>query len=312
MTGEKQKSVDYPDGDGQPNCQWCKGRGVILATTPPGVVVAGEHLRPCQCVRHRDILANVERGWRGLTQAAKIPESLLFGRGVQSLWITATVRTFKAHLRHVAIRSGTDWRFVVVSDADLMDAWLSRIDDRDIYDGDVEVLRKQPVTSKYGALVDMVEPPQLLIIVAGVKAARNSAMHEVVMEALRHREHINKPTWVVDQPDYPLANGHISYSPQVGEFLRYLPHLKLKKLSSDKTTDPAVPPVPTLGVRMMSFAESALDAQTPVVDHIEEPQDIDAPPVKKPKDARSTRSELDNIPTESSRNPYNKKKGGSR
>lgn len=281
--------TDYPDGDGIPNCPDCKGRGVVAIPPLPGMLVAGT--TPCLCVLRRDVLANVERGWRGLSKADKVPVSPLLTRETKSLWITASHRLFKAHLRHVALRNGPKWGFVVVSDADLMDAWLSRVDDRDIYDGDVEQLRRQPVTSRYGALVDMVEPPELLVIMTGVKAARNSAMHEVLLEALRHREHINKPTWVVDQPDSPLANGHISYSPQVGDFLSYLKHIKIRRAGD---TDPK-PQAVAIGLRPMTLTED-LDSDDPV----------ERPDEPRPKVISPTRSELDGIQATSN----NYKKGG--
>ena len=287
--------TDYPDGDGVPNCLVCKGRGVTPIPPRPGMLIPGT--MPCVCVMQRDILANVERGWRGLSKADKVPISPLLEREGKSLWITSSNRLFKAHLRHVAVRNGPKWGFVVVSDADLMDAWLSRVDDRDIYDGDIEQMRRQPVTSRYGALVDMVEPPELLVIVTGVKAARNSAMHEVLLEALRHREHINKPTWVVDQPDSPLKSGHISYSPQVGEFLSYLLHVKLRATGEAKPKVPQMPPgirpVPSPGIRHMTLNEDLdSDVEAPVE------RSDDPPPTRA---TGPTRSELDNIQTVSAK-----------
>jgi hypothetical protein len=61
-------------------------------------------------------------------------------------------------------------------------------------------------------LVDLVEPPQLLIIRLGVKVARNQAMPEVFMEGVQLRLHTGKPTWIWDQPDYPFREGHLCWS----------------------------------------------------------------------------------------------------
>lgn len=203
---------------------------------------------PCRCVWERDVLRNVERGWRGLSRAEPIPESPLTPHVTKDLWVTATRHHFKEHLRHVAIRQGPTWGFVVVSDADLMDAWLARVEDEEVIDGDVELRRRQPITSRYGALVDMVEPPEPLIIIVGVKAARNSAMPEVLLEALHHRTHIGKSTWIVDQPDYRLARGHIAHNEHVEAWLGSWPHLDL---SEKKTVDTT----PHLGIQVATMED---------------------------------------------------------
>jgi hypothetical protein len=122
---------------------------------------------------------------------------------------------------------GPRWYFQVVSDAVLMDAWLSR-DIAEVWDPDVDAIRRT-VSSKYAQLSDLVDPPELLIIQLGVKAARNKAMPEVLLEAL-HRRYLmqdGKPTWLLDQPVYPLAEGHISYSDRIAELLTTWKHVDL-------------------------------------------------------------------------------------
>jgi hypothetical protein len=76
-------------------------------------------------------------------------------------------------------------------------------------------------------LVDLVDPPDLLVIRLGVKSARNSAMPEVLLEALAHRSHVGKPTWICDQPTKKLDPSHISFSPDVADFLRGWDHFAL-------------------------------------------------------------------------------------
>lgn len=219
---------DYPKGDGRPDCNLCHGRGVVVVTKdkrPPGTV--GELTQPCACVLYRDILSNLDRGWKGLSKAAPIKKSPLRGKQEQNLWITGSVPRLREHVRHVAIRMGPDWNFQVISDAMMMDAWLSR-DLKEIWDPDVERMR-QIVSNRYAQLSDLVDPPELLIIQLGVKAARNKAMPEVLLEALNRRYlmHTDKPTWVMDQPIYPLADGHISYSDRVAEIIDEWEHIEL-------------------------------------------------------------------------------------
>jgi hypothetical protein len=188
----------------------------------------------------------------------------LKGHEGTNLRITAGHKAIREHLRHIAIRQGPKWSFNVVSDADLMDAWLARIDDGDIIDGDVEQMRRQPVTSKYGALVDLVEPPDLLIMIMGIKAARNSAMPEVVLEALQHRAHKNKITWIVDQPDYRLVAGHISYSGPIVAMIDKWARIDLeaKAKHGPTTTEPLQRrPVPRQGPQVADMASFEINMQ---------------------------------------------------
>lgn len=224
-------TANYPQGDGKPTCNQCLGRGVVPVPKedrPPATV--GELTKPCVCVLAREVLANLERAWKGLSKADPILKSPLRGREKENLWITASGKTIKEHLRHVAARQGPRWYLGVVSDADLMNAWLSKdIPDNEILDADIEVMRRRnrPPSSEFAALVDVIEPPTLLVIRLGVKAARNKAMCEVFLEALLHREHLGKPTWIVDQPFAPLAEGHLSYSVQASGVLEEWPRVKL-------------------------------------------------------------------------------------
>lgn len=234
---------DYPEGDGLPGCQFCHGRGVV--SVPPErrpQRIIGDVTEICACVMIRDVVMNMERGWKGLTKAPPLGSHSLLKEFIdQSVWVTASTLVFRQHLKHIAGRMGPRWDFVVVSDADLMDAWLSY--GIDVYDADVDAKRRSKVKDKYAALVDLVEPPDLLIIHLGVKAARNSAMPEVLLEAVKHREHIDRPTWVVDQPNYPLADGHISFNQQVHDFMATWKHVVVEGGSQDRS----------LGLRMMTF-----------------------------------------------------------
>ena len=210
---------DYTQGNGKPDCPDCQGRGAVpipKEDRPPGA--RGPITRICDCILVEETLKNMERGWVGLANARPLQEaSFLREYSDKDLWLTAMTKDFREHLRHIAARKGPDWYFSVVSDAQLMDAWLAP--DIDVRDMDVDQLRRSAVSSQFARLVDRVEPPALLIVQVGVKAARNKAMPEVLLEALRHRAHIGKPTWVVDNPFYRLTEGHISYSPDVGRFM---------------------------------------------------------------------------------------------
>jgi len=201
-----------------PDCPNCKGQGMVPvdreANTPPAVQL-------CKCVLHLSILKNVERGMRGLTRAAPIEKSVLLERPNENLWITAPKEWFFSHLRHVAIRNPPSWAFLVKSDADLMVAWLASaaLKGHEIYDADFSREGYIPVSLAHMTLVDLIEPPDLLIIRLGIKAARNQAMPEVLMETLTHRAHLGRPSWVWDQPSNPLTTDHLCFSPLLMEFL---------------------------------------------------------------------------------------------
>jgi hypothetical protein len=172
----------------------------------------------------------MERGWRGLSLVVNpVDETWLSDYARRDLWLTVSTKGLRQNLYRVAYEQGQHWRFQVSSDADMMDAWLSNIGTSELYDGDVQVLRRKAdqVSDRFCALVDLVEPPDLLIICVSVKAARNSAMPEVLLEALQHRAHLAKPTWIVDLPSKPLTMGHISYSDGVAEHLYDWDHYQL-------------------------------------------------------------------------------------
>ena len=221
----------FLEGDGHPDCTVCFGRGVVeipAEKRPPMAI--GEITQPCQCVLHRDTLANAERGWKGLTKARPLKNpSPLRDFVDDNLWVTAPLALFRMHLRYVAIRE-PHWGFVVVSDADLMDAWLSR--DIEVRDPDVDQLRRSQVSGQFAGLGDITDPPDMLILRLGVKAARNVAMPEVLLEALQRRIQIDKPTWIIDSPAYPLDSGHIAYDNRVEELLEEWPHLRVGKRKS--------------------------------------------------------------------------------
>ncbi len=179
----------------------------------------------CSCAIKGDILANVEKGLKGLSAAPVVKSSPLVDRQDSSLWITAGDE-FLAHLRHIAIRQPASWSFRVVSDAELVTAWLATVALKgdDIIDADAHL-----VSTRYLTIPDLVVPPDLIIIRMGVKVARNVASPEVLAEALNIRYHEDKPTWVWDEPHHPLGMEHLFWSDTVSRILK--PWERLRDLS---------------------------------------------------------------------------------
>lgn len=210
----KYKEPDWSRGDGLADCKVCEGRGFYDCTSSENPV---PQVVRCRCTLKKDILRNVEKGWKGLTKAPAISESPLLGKTDRECLITADDNTLKAHLRYLALRQGTDWSFKVVSDADLIVAWLASatLKGGEIFDPDAN-----KVSTKFLTLVDLIEPPDFLVIKLGVKTANNTAMPRVLLEAINHRAHLGKVTWVVDQPTQRLNENHICYSIEVDYALK--------------------------------------------------------------------------------------------
>jgi hypothetical protein len=227
-------------GPGDKNCKHCEGSGTIRETAPETVLKRGSHpprFRRCECVLQRDIAANVERGMRKLMEAPKIEESPLIKAIVNDVWVTASKTWFTANLRHIAIRQPPTWYFKVISDADLMTAWLASIalKGKDILDPDAAKVSLTHIT-----IVDLVMPPDLLVIRLGIKQARNVATPEVLLEALRHREHAGLPTWVWDTPREMLDVGHICWSSMVAEYMSTWRHVRTRDAIPTPTQKPDV------------------------------------------------------------------------
>jgi hypothetical protein len=176
----------------------------------------------CKCVLRGDLIANVERGLKGLSRAEVVAKSPLLEKITENLWVTAEEREFMAHLRHVGLRQPSIWMFRVHSDAELVTAWLATValGGKDIIDADAH-----KISTRFLTVPDLAVPPDLLVIRMGVKVARNAAAPEVLAEAINIRYHEDKPTWIWDQPSQPLNAGHLCWSDQVERVLRPWQHL---------------------------------------------------------------------------------------
>ncbi|MDB4278220.1 hypothetical protein N9917_01320 [Deltaproteobacteria bacterium] len=224
---------------GKPGCSVCKGEGSYMVAQDAGPPA----YQLCRCTLEQEILANAERGFRGLSSAPKVKDSPLFGRDQDNLWITAPKLTMLAHLRHVAIRKPPTWMFRVISDAQMMTAWLATasLAGGEIFDADART-----VSLTHATLVDLIEPPELVVVALGIKAARNQAMPEVLLEALTHRVHTGRPTWLWDQPEHRLDGGdHLAYNEYVQGFLEEWERIKFTEKLVAKTKGKKSRPAPS-------------------------------------------------------------------
>ena len=201
-------------GDGKTDCPMCGGRGVLLVpdTVPPSY-------QNCRCVLAKLIARNVEKGWKGLMKAKRIKSSPLGSYLDSNLWVRGLQPSFQRHLKYTTIRRlavNNSWFFKVVSDADLVQAWLATtvLQGLDLLDPDLQNPSLEHLT-----LVDLILPPDLLIVHLGVKRAANKEMSGVLYEALSTRYHEDKPTWIFDQPYNKLQAGHLCYDPHLMDAL---------------------------------------------------------------------------------------------
>ena len=209
-----------------PDCPKCYGTGSVEASSDPPHPPT---FHRCECMLQQDILSNTERGMRGLSKAPPIKTTPLLKVLNTSLRITAGAE-FLSHLRHVAIRQPTTWSFKVISDAELVTAWLASIalKGQDILDADA-----YKVSTEFITIPDLVVPPDLVILRMGIKVARNAAASEVLAEAVNTRFHEDKPTWIWEEPANPIGPGHLFWSDHVGLILRGMK--QLSDLSSESS-----------------------------------------------------------------------------
>lgn len=225
---------------------------------PPAVML-------CLCVLARDVRANVERGWPGLMAVTSRPSNLK-NVTTENVWVTTPMVTFKAYFKYLAVRQGPKWSFLVRNDADLMSAWLAG--KNEVSDADVERVHNGEIGAGHSDrnldLELLVLPPTLLVIVLGVKTARNSAMPEVLLEALRLRLYAGKPTWLIDQPTCPFQDGnvqlgtkpHISWSETTADIVSSWRHIEI----SAKEAKPSKP-APTKVAAPSSIVDDSAPAE---------------------------------------------------
>ncbi len=217
-------------------CKVCKGAGRTLhfpSDAPPYAV-------ECECTRVRRRLADLDMGWAGVSLVPTLKSSPLSKLLDSNVWITGGDTILRSHLKTTFLP--TKRAFRVATDSDLMGAWLATAASEEIFDLDA-----RGESAKAATLPDLVMPPDVLVIRLGVKSARNSAMGEVLAEALLLRLHRLRPVWVVDSKVQPYSPGHLAFSPTVSELLAGFERVDLEKpaRAADppiRTLAPSVPP----------------------------------------------------------------------
>lgn len=206
-----------------PDCPLCGGAGFIYAES---LLDGG---RSCDCTLDYLRRENMDKIWPSLSKAKDVQQLRdrppLLGLTDRNLWITAKESTFKAHLKGIAYRRSHMWDARVWSDKDLLKAWLNTAyaQGHKIYDTELDHVT---VSAMY--IDELVEPYDLVILMLGVKEAPNKEAPNVLLEAIKTRQHVGKPIWIVDQPQRRIDRiEHRFYSEQVEGILLHWPHLQL-------------------------------------------------------------------------------------
>lgn len=222
---EEGSALDIVPGDGDADCEFCRGRGFVSTD--------GRRGKRCDCVYKRDVLANVRRVWPGydLMKAAVLKEPSVLRKYVgQNAWITGDTDSYRAHLRHVVTRQGPNWFGRVRTDSEMMSGWFAQAKAKAIEIYDIDVNETEALDLD---LQDLAEPPELLIMILGSKRARNVATPEVLEETISIREVLDKPTWIIDQPAYSIEDeAHRCNSPEVLGLLDGFKRVYLEPLRS--------------------------------------------------------------------------------
>lgn len=241
---------------GVKSCKKCGGRGYteVLSVDPRQLPEFNE----CDCTEKLAIHRNLEKGWRGLTRAKNILSSPLSGLTHQNLRLTVLPEVFRSHLRRVGINKGRNWNFRVVTDADLVRAWLSNVSEgpRGMMSADGEWVPLDHYS--HTPLIDLIAPPSLLIICLWEQIAKNSQMPNVLSQVILQRDHNGQPTWVVDTMLMPFREGHRCYSAESYTVLSTWGHYSIEDL--EENDEEEIESIPTPSRRPPKVKETSKTA----------------------------------------------------
>lgn len=184
-------------------CKYCAGDGYL----PPEGDDFYESRRMCVCTAQR--LYRDKLG-PAVYDAGTIEKSPYAHRLKQNLFVRSYREDFLPHLRYALIYAGLDYFSRVVNDMKLLNAWFGKEKAHDPQ-ADKEV--------NYESVQDLVEAPDLVVIFIGETGYKNVALPGVLLEALRSRRFVAKPTWLINPYNKPFQEGHFCHSAEVERFL---------------------------------------------------------------------------------------------
>lgn len=293
-----------------PNCPDCGGRGFIVGES----MLSGG--RYCDCTMDALRLQNMEKVWKSLSEAVDVPplreSPPLLKLVTRNLWITAPLELFRRHLKAVCFHKSDIWDAKVRTDAELLDSWFgtAKAQGVKIYDIEVEKSTLEAIDIR-----DLVEPPELCVIVLGVKQLPNKEAPNSLLEAIGYRRHVGKPTWIVDQPDHPIDQMHHRfYSDTLDGWLKHWPHLHLSgtgaRVEGQARIEHAVADTSSLDelVEDESTGSDAIDKAISDVDAMNEEEAEGEEVEYEYEEETGTTNMLDTLKVEADPKPYGKQK----
>jgi hypothetical protein len=195
------------------DCTLCGGKGKIFGL---------ERDEECVCakrIRIRDALPTDLRDVPMPTGSTLCPGPIYVDREgdltKEDVWFTAPPNVARAHLRWAItcrlfhLYHAFQWSFSVTSDETLRSLFLTPANK---FASKEE--REETVPFDHH-----VRTPKLLIIRLGYMGHKNEAAAGILLTALKQRELLSLPTWVVDSPAVPYAKGHLAWSERAEQCL---------------------------------------------------------------------------------------------
>lgn len=196
---------------GREGCQMCGGEGLIQ--------VDDLNTRLCMCAYAKRM---AEHLGPEISQTLNILSSPLYVRNEegeptdltkQNVFIRGPWPELLPHFKFVLGLKGLQFRVLITTDEKLKTIWLGyesyKAKSRDERDqGDV-----------INSLSDHITSANLVIIRLGHLGYKNIAMAGILKEALMHGQVARLPIWLVDEPDNPFQEGHLSHSWEVENYI---------------------------------------------------------------------------------------------
>lgn len=286
-------------------CEKCGGSGKIM-------VDAMTH-KMCLCLYNRKMRTHLGTD---LATATPVKNSPLYQEVVQpdgktslvdltkkNLFVKAWWDELRGHLKWTFYCKGPTFFFQTVTD--------ERV--RNVFVGNEQYSHRTRKTrddvEANNSLRDLLgETWHLAIIRIGFLGYRNQAMAGALLEALRIRESLVLPTWIIEEPRSILAPGHFSYSEELFDYINY--NFETIDLVGDKSRRET--PRGMIGAPLEDDTGMSLDDGRPerALPDADERPEFDHPPVRIPKEVLA--DFMDPVLTGSNRKnkSYPKKSGG--